>query len=427
MHPDKLAQKGKTVTEEDQARFTRMKEAYEVLSDPHKRETYDAIGEKGMKWIDEPLSMDPEEMAKNFASSSTIDRAKIFSIFVFVAVAILIQPILICLQLDGKFGANSKWMAVLTPVWIWSAFLVFYFVRVITMGKTPKPDHIPDSDWVDPMPMPERIISLVRFLLFFAFEIQLALHLDGVNSYNWSIVLSPLFFLEGFTMWKKYPESTVKIVTVEELQAMMGKPIAEFTEVERESVEKSCVVVQNRTCAAFDQAQSQVRSAKQEVMTITLRVVFMFLVLMKINSDLNWSWWFIFSPFFVTSLCICWGKLQDHSVVQASVEEKIINQSVNENNATDYGAMEEGQGQGQSQGQTNATNEEPPTPLTQDEMEEMKARVIQSSSRLATSCCLQIFLLILLCLGLSKIQGAGFTTFWLISPFLFVVSAPHAL
>lgn len=30
MHPDKLAQKGLTVTEESQALFTRMKEAYEV-------------------------------------------------------------------------------------------------------------------------------------------------------------------------------------------------------------------------------------------------------------------------------------------------------------------------------------------------------------------------------------------------------------
>lgn len=30
MHPDKLAQKGKVVTEADQARFTHMKEAYEV-------------------------------------------------------------------------------------------------------------------------------------------------------------------------------------------------------------------------------------------------------------------------------------------------------------------------------------------------------------------------------------------------------------
>ena len=79
--------------------------------------------------------------------------------------------------------------------------------------------------------------------------------------------------------------------------------------MERESVGKSCVVVQNRTCAAFDQAQSQVRSAKQEVMTITLRVVFMFLVCI-VDETL---------AFFVTSLCICWGKLQHHSVVQASV------------------------------------------------------------------------------------------------------------
>ena len=30
MHPDKIAQSGKAVTAEDQARFTRMKEAYEV-------------------------------------------------------------------------------------------------------------------------------------------------------------------------------------------------------------------------------------------------------------------------------------------------------------------------------------------------------------------------------------------------------------
>lgn len=32
MHPDKLAQRGKAVTVEDQARFAKMKEAYEVRS-----------------------------------------------------------------------------------------------------------------------------------------------------------------------------------------------------------------------------------------------------------------------------------------------------------------------------------------------------------------------------------------------------------
>lgn len=64
MHPDKLAQRGEIVTEELQTKFTRMKEAYEVLSDPHKRETYDAIGERGMKWLEEPFSIDPQQLAR---------------------------------------------------------------------------------------------------------------------------------------------------------------------------------------------------------------------------------------------------------------------------------------------------------------------------------------------------------------------------
>ncbi len=70
MHPDKLAQKGQTVTAADRDRFTRMRHAYEVLSDPRRRETYDAIGEQGMKWVEEPLSVDPQELAHNFATSS---------------------------------------------------------------------------------------------------------------------------------------------------------------------------------------------------------------------------------------------------------------------------------------------------------------------------------------------------------------------
>ncbi|KAL3922105.1 MAG: hypothetical protein SGARI_006529, partial [Bacillariaceae sp.] len=104
IHPDKLAQKGKTITEDDKAKFTRMKDAYECLIDPHKRETYDTVGERGMKWLEEPFSIDPHELGHNFAKSSALDRSKIFAIFVVIAIAVLILPILICLHIDGAFG-----------------------------------------------------------------------------------------------------------------------------------------------------------------------------------------------------------------------------------------------------------------------------------------------------------------------------------
>eukprot|EP00984_Skeletonema_dohrnii_P026896 scaffold16292_cov72-Skeletonema_dohrnii-CCMP3373.AAC.1 len=128
MHPDKLAQKGKTVTADDRDRFTRMRNAYEVLSDPRRRETYDAIGERGMKWMEDPLSIDPQELAHNFATSSILDRSKIFAIFLAIYVAVFLLPILICLMADGTFG-GAKWVAVLTPLWIWDVFILFYHTR----------------------------------------------------------------------------------------------------------------------------------------------------------------------------------------------------------------------------------------------------------------------------------------------------------
>lgn len=43
LHPDKLAQKGITVTAEHSQKFLKVKEAYDILSDPKRRRLYDKV------------------------------------------------------------------------------------------------------------------------------------------------------------------------------------------------------------------------------------------------------------------------------------------------------------------------------------------------------------------------------------------------
>ena len=411
LHPDKLAQRGKVVTDEDQARFTRMKDAYEVLSDAHKRETYDAIGEKGMKWIDEPFSIDPKEMASNFANSSTVDRSKIFAIFLGIAIMILLLPILICLQVDGVFGENSSWAAIATPLWFWNAFMLFYHVRIIMMGPIEKPDHIPAEEWIDPLPMSRRYINVARFSLFFVFQVLAVLNLDGVISLKWTIVFIPIFILEAFTFFKRLMQMKKQIVTIGDLETILGKPFSDVTEDEKETLSLKYIIVPSKSSDAYLMAKSQQENARLDMIKICFRALFLILLLIQLDSGAGWSWWLIFTPFFTMSCCLCCSQCQEYAEVQASAAEK-LGPNMGMDNATDYGAMEEGTS---SEAKANET-------LTDEEREQIKHEVFQASAKAVTMCCSQTFFLVLITLCLTKVQGATFSSLWIISPFLFVAS-----
>ena len=411
LHPDKLAQKGKVVTDEDQSRFTRMKDAYEVLSDAHKRETYDAIGEKGMKWIDEPFSIDPKEMASNFANSSTVDRSKIFAIFLGIAIIILLLPILVCLQVDGVFGENSSWAAIATPLWFWNAFMLFYHVRIIMMGPIQKPDHVPAEEWIDPLPMSKRYVNLVRFSLFFVFQVLAVLNLDGIIALKWSMVFIPVFILEAFTLFKRSMQMKKEIVTIADLETTLGKPFSDLTEDEKEALSQKYIIVPSKSSDAYFLATSQQENARLDMIKICFRALFLILLLIQLDSDAGWSWWLIFTPFFTMSCCLCCSQCQEYAEVQASAAEK-LGPNMGMDNATDYGAMEEGTS---SEANTNATP-------TDEEREQIKHEVFQASAKAVTMCCSQTIFLVLITLCLTKVQGATFSSLWIISPFLFLAS-----
>jgi hypothetical protein len=450
IHPDKLAQRGHAVTPEDQARFTRMKEAYETLSDSHKRETYDAIGERGMKWLDEPFSVDPQELARNFATSSVIDRSKIFAIFVAIAVGVLLLPVLVCLHVDGAFGPDASWVATLIPLWIWNVLIGLYHCRVIMMGPIPRPDHVPEEEWVDPLPMKRRYMSFGRFFLIFLFELLAALKLDNSVGLPWIVIFLPLYAWEATTLSKKWPVARMRIVTVEDLEAALGKPYSQFTAAERELIARRYSVVPSVDSPEMEAAARLKARARHDIVKSAFRILFVTAVVLQLDVGVSWNWWAVFTPFWIMTALICYANYQSFAEVQAMAMEKdpTLFSNVPGMNGSSGGKMasdeEMGIG-GATGGRTSDVDDggtgaaaaattasygavgsdgaprPPAQPLTEQEREELKAQVMASSSRLCSKCCSQGFLLFVVLLFVAKLQGAGFSSLWIISPFLLVV------
>ena len=415
MHPDKLAQRGITVTPEAQAKFTHMKECYETLSDPHKRETYDAVGARGMRWMEEPFSVDPSELASNFAKSSVLDRSKIFGIFVAIAIAVFVLPVLICLHVDGVFGPDASWLATLTPLWLWDAFLLFYHSRVIMMGPIQRPDHIPESEWVDPLPMKKRIFSLIRFILIVIFQILVAIKLDGTISAPWTLVFSPLYVWEATNLWKRWPLAKMRIVTVEDLEAALGKPFSEFTQTEKELIGQRYSVVSSTSSPDFDVAQKLKSRAQQDILKSLFRIAFGAVLLVQLDGGFDWSWWLVFMPFWIMTVFMCYSNYKAFAEVQKQAAEKDPTLFGTHPSATaqpegKYGAMGE-----------DGSAKPAQSTLTEEEQEELKAQVMASSSKLCSKCCTQGLLLIIVFLFVGKLQGADFSSFLIIAPFLLIV------
>jgi hypothetical protein len=459
MHPDKLAQRGETTTPETQARFTRMMEAYECLSDPHKRETYDAIGEKGMKWLDDPMSMNPQELAENFTKASILDRSKIFAIFVAIAIVVLALPVVVCLHVDGVFGNDASWTATLVPLWIGNLFALFYHSRVIMMPNLQKPEDVPQEEWVDPFPMNQRIVSLVRFLLVFYFEILVALKLDGILEWKWAFVFIPLFLWEATILYKKWPLARVRIITIEELETELERSFLRLTPEEKELIGKKYSVVSSPSGPDFQAAHKLRARARQDLMKSVYRALFVIVLVIQIDTKADMNWWLIFLPFWIMTFFICVANYQAFAEVQLMAAEKDpglfglssqdensqkdaemgtgissnetatnIAMGIGTNGATgsntDYGSVG---GDGAATPEAASASALPRPELSEEEKERLKEQVINSSSTLCTQCCSQGFLLILVCLIVGKLQGAGFSSLWLISPFLFAVSSTLAI
>lgn len=197
LHPDRLAQKGITVTPDHNLQFQGLKEAYDILSDPKKRKMYDAIGANGVKLMENPQDINPSDFIKNFQSNSS-DRMKIAITLAIVCGIILVMPILFCLKADGDID-NAPWMAIWTPIWCIDA-VMFISSVLFLMEKEDIPETEEGESVEPPIPLSTKLVFFAKTVLLILIQVFVFVHLDGDVSWSWFYTFEPWFFFEGLAI-----------------------------------------------------------------------------------------------------------------------------------------------------------------------------------------------------------------------------------
>jgi hypothetical protein len=209
------------------------------------------------------------------------------------------------------------------------------------------------------------------------------------------------------------------IITVQELEQKMGKPFnsQNLTANDKEFIKRFFVV------PSMDGLEHLVaiglkRAAKRDTIKSIFRSIIIVLVGAKLDQVFNSSWWVIFSPFWILVILTCCGNVQYFAEM-----------------STQVAAMEEA-AQSKMDGSKDVENQDPSQgyiPVSDsymgsasqeqsDKREEMQVQLALLRKQFVASCCSQILFVLLLSLIVAKLEGASYSSLWLISPLILFVS-----
>eukprot|EP00903_Cladosiphon_okamuranus_P020638 g18948.t1 len=362
MHPDKLNQRGQEVTDKDRADFQRMKAAYDVLSDPQKRELYDQLGETGMLMMEDPFAA-KDNMVKNFLRMGTRDRLRLVIFVLLFVGAVLLWPILFCAKVDGDTSAS--WVALWTPLWIYNALGLWYFVYLVSLGKIKAPEGM-EEGWTDPYPLPLRVLALVKWTLLVLFQIFLTMRLDNDIDWSYAAVGSPLLIWMGLQLFGHAYEATRPAPPDRSDESMLNEEEGGIPPDQ----EKREQAIAKRT---------EARYAVGKDCIWMLQLVFL---VIKLDEDVDWSWWVVFLP----TWFVLFGQLLGY-YVDYSLAKKL------------------------AQGTEGKEEED----LTQEEKERI-ADASQLIVHATTSCCCWGFTFVTVVLAVNAIAGADYSAFVIFIP-----------
>jgi len=292
-HPDKLAQRGKTLTPEDQAQFQRIKEAHDALIDPQKRALYDEVGEKGMKWTEDPMSLDPDQLTKNFMRSKKSDRLSIVLIALILVLIPILLPLLFNLKADGI--AKGPWTSLATPLWIVDIVVLGLLSISLKMAifKPPPPEGMSEDDpeyqeMTKQFKVLPSIFGLIRFIFLIVFELMVSLELD-----NYIHVPIPAMFVFLF-IWEIMGASLLVPAAFQKIDNL------DYSDDEN---------IDQQTSTQALKMEEKIEARSGLFMTF-VRIWLEIFIVLKLSGAMPANWWLVLMPvwFVVLSGC-CSGFL----------------------------------------------------------------------------------------------------------------------
>lgn len=192
----------------------------------------------------------------------------------------------------------------------------------------------------------------------------------------------------------------------------IGKKVGDCSAAEREDVHRRFIVVPSKTCNSYETACRIREEARNGVITIVARIVFITLVVLNLDHELDWSWWLVFLPVFAMVACIVGSAFGTFSKIKADAEKK---------DPGTFGLDPNRAGNDEQEGYSKMdeiNQGEEPSSLRDEEKDELKTKLASSAYRTMGTCLSQFVLIVILCILIGKIEGASYSSVLIISPFL---------
>lgn len=186
-HPDK--NQGVPDAEE---KFTRIKEAYDVLSDPKKRQWFDLVGKEGIEATNNPSNMSPDVFSRIVTNLPSGFRWGILLILVVLLFAPLYFIMTLCYKIDGRL--SWRWLYVFVPLYPLDILIVIFdalsIPSLIAIRKSLEIEKKEKNALLF-----INIVGMFYNLLFIVSPILLGHQLDGILNITLTTSLIPYFIL----------------------------------------------------------------------------------------------------------------------------------------------------------------------------------------------------------------------------------------